>query len=177
MHKCEECSYFILKKKEQRKTMRSALNGESIDWKKLDFSKEKCNTECTFSSFGNFIYYGVNDPKILNILKNECKEKVSVIKYIENDLRFHILSGITTVDALDLENSEYDSLDENRITFIDKYVLKSKLIEELYLFRLKRCGGLFCTNLFKELYEKEKWSGFQFEKVWEKDLTTKKLVL
>lgn len=170
IHSCD-CSYFILKNKEQRKTMRLAKKGKVIDWKELDFTKDNGWKDCTFSSFGGLGYFGINDPNVLNILKKMCKETLSIVNFSENEMPFHILSDLTTVDALDLVDSEYDALDENRILFIDKYVLNSKLLDGLYLLKLKRCGGVFCTNLFKDLYDKEKWSGFSFKKVWEKSLS------
>lgn len=173
IHSGEKCSFFTLKNKVQNKSLSSAMKGKTIDWEELDFRKVKGRQDCTFSSLGGLIYYGVNNPQALSILKNRCNERLTSINLVENERSYFVLSDLNIVDALDLNKSIYEALDENRILFIDKYIFKPELLDGIHLLRLKRYNGVFCTNLFKKIYDKEKWSGFSFEKVWEKYSTAK----
>ena len=93
-------------------------------------------------------------------IKNSRTDKI-------NDT-YKVANVITILDALDLENSQYDvfELDDKKILSIEKYALRKNMIENKNIFRLKDDTiPIFVSERFKNIVEENSLIGFQFLEV------------
>jgi len=64
----EFSSFFRPTSREQRRLLRKAAIGEEIDWRSIIYEKVNRDQDCTFSSFGNLIFYCLHKQQLSSIL-------------------------------------------------------------------------------------------------------------
>ena len=166
IHMQEQSSFFSLPSLDHRDLLRKAAIGEEIDWRTITYEKVNRGQDCTFSSFGNLIFYCLHKQQLSSILDKIPGLGYRTLQKLSGKPQLYILSNIETIDALDFNNSSVERLENGKIFLINKFCFRPDLLGGKYLFYIKDYVGLFCTNNFTKMYKDENWTGFQFEEVW-----------
>lgn len=91
------------------------------------------------------------------------------VKYVDD--KYYLVNTLTVIDAIDRDNSEFSKLDTGLVVGLEKYGLKSQIIEGHNIFKLYLNGRIMTTEVFvsdtlKKAVEEAKLKGFKFVEVW-----------
>jgi hypothetical protein len=92
------------------------------------------------------------------------------VKFAECD--YKLLNLTNVLDSLDIEGSKISySKSDGKIITVNAYDFKLGVIKGQWLFRDSAVpnSGVFCTDQFVELVQKNAWSGFRFVPIWDSE--------
>lgn len=111
----------------------------------------------------------VNDRILESIDKIIKNENVEVIPIEFEGKNIFALNVMNILDCFDREKSVYQTLPSGTPIFIKKYVLKEDVIKNKNIFKIdiEKLQEPYVSDVFKNIIDKNNFSGFDFELVYE----------
>ena len=117
----------------------------------------------------------VFSQKAIEKLYDLIKDDVEILPLECDYGEFSIINVTTILDAIDHENSEYESIKGTRkIMYFKKYVFFEDVVKGYDIFKItdRRTSHVFVSDRFVQTVERSKLKGFRFELAWDSEAPT-----
>lgn len=111
----------------------------------------------------------VVSQKAADIMKDNLENDVEFLELNVENNKYYAMNIVNVIDALDEENSVFDTLPGGIRFFFEKYAFLKNKIKDEKIFKIKeeKRSKVFVTEEFKNNIENANLEGFEFIKVWE----------
>jgi len=138
--------------------------GEPIE---LVEGEEKTDYPKFWSASGIPLINKKSAESLIKIISGDA-ELVSV-DYVDGD--YYIVNILSVLDAVDNDKSVFRKLDTGLVVGLERYELKSQIIDGHNIFKLYLNGRImttevFVSDIFKKAVEEVQLKGFKFVEVW-----------
>ncbi len=133
-----------------------------IDMKKIDNIEMKDALDLSFQ-------VPVVSKKAAEVLKKQLEKDVEFLEMNVEETKYYAMNIVNVINALDEENSVYDTLPGGIRFFFEKYAFLKSKIENEKIFKIEeeKRSKVFVTEELKNKIEDANLQGFDFIKVCE----------
>ncbi|AJS61133.1 imm11 family protein [Paenibacillus sp. IHBB 10380] len=134
-------------------------------------------------TYKDFPVYRIGKPvisaKVKRAIESFISSEVEFLPLVHKELELYMINVTNILDCVDWERTDVEWTEENSFAGFNKLVFDfSKIPEHTYIFKFKELAtvAVYVTEEFKELIERNKFKGldFEFTEVYDSEFTEEK---